>query len=547
MVGKTEQFVGAGHLPILLTILAIGVASISAGCSEAESPVWSNIHLVANSKTYSGTNPFASCTTVRACGQSETGEGLDCVETSFDRHKLEFPLPDSQEDDRLAICVECIDQTNSVVASGCTTPFEFGSTHDPVDATIFFQPSFTAAPTSTTEGDPTQPAFPRWGAAATELWDYTILIAGGVEEFDSGCVDWSDPTCIISAARTAEIYDPKDGTFFLADSASLMTQGRAFAAVVQLPTEEVAVFGGVDNKGEPTNTVDVFDPVGLSFQAGPSMVDTRSRFTASLISNSEAGYVLLVGGYGSGEGTWEVWNRSAGAVASGHLNESRWNHTATLITKKIDSAVDRNMVVLAGGEGGGEPGAATVRETVEIFDIDANQLDPNPILLCSNGGNPASKKTMHAAAFVPKRHFLYVAGGFKDSKHAEPDEDICVWHSSQEKWSGESGNFQLKIGRGGLTATALPQNAVLFAGGLSKNDGTLQVAQTMELVYEYINGSGETVVEIGPAGNFPIPMVEPRWDHGALRGADAKVLFFGGIASEAENASTVKTTELFNP
>jgi hypothetical protein len=207
-------------------------------------------------------------------------------------------------------------------------------------------------------------------------------------------------------------------------------------------------------------------------------------------------------------------------------------------------------VIIAGGEGGGEPGSTTVRDDMEIFDVTAQMFDPEPVPLCSNQGetSPApAKKTLHAAAFVPKRHFLYVAGGFSDPKHQSPTKDICVWHTVQEKWSGEAGTFLLKKGRGGLTATALPGNVVLLAGGLTKKDQTLQVADTVEIVFEYLNDKGETVVDIGPGDAFPIPMLYPRWDHGAIPTADGKVLFFGGLKGLPTAPTMVEETEAFNP
>jgi hypothetical protein len=542
-----------------VTFALLGGVLLNQGCGGGESPRLAAINICGAPDA--DLDPFNGCAFMKLCYKKKGEDKLrDCQLAAF--FDAEDALSNLPYDEDISLVAECYDSDpaaakaapKNLLSKGQTVPFRFrpGTKKEDMEGfnVYLMQPS-SFGPTLTfgngalpCAGNETAPFSDRWGATATELFDSTVLIAGGVDDYDSGCGDWSNPDCVASAASTAELYNPRDGSFTLVGTGgtSLMTEKRAFAAAVRLPSEEVVIFGGVNAAGVATNSVDIYDPVGLSFTAGQPMLDTRARFTATLISSAEAGYILLVGGNGTGEATWEVWTPTMGTVANGQLNESRWNHTATLITKKVDAAVKRNMVVLAGGEG-----ADGVRDTVEIFDIDANQLDPVPIALCSNGINPAAKKTMHAAAFVPKRHFLYLAGGFKDAKHAEPTKDICVWHSSQEKWSGEAGTFQLKNARGALTATALPGNVVLFAGGLTKTNGTLEVAKTVEIVFEYLNSKGETVVDIGPGDGFQIAMKNPRWDHGALLGADAKVIFFGGIASKPENFAQVKATELFNP
>jgi hypothetical protein len=511
---------------------------------------------------YSDLDPFEDCDFVKLCYRLADETKLrDC--TTHDFTGPSYDLSGLPEGISLAAVAECYDsdplsptpEPNYLVSKGASTTLK-GSGGESASVDIYMlRPSSFGPPCAGDSGlfSETGPFSTRWGATTTVLFDGTILIAGGVDDHDSACGDWSDPTCVSKAHSTAEIYDPEDGTFELVGTTgnALMTQKRAFAVAVRLPTEETVIFGGVNANGEPTNTVERYDPVGLSFTAmepGMEMLYTRARFTATLISSQESGYVLLVGGYGTGEATWEVWNPGVGTVASGPLAESRWNHTATLITSKEDPAVKRDMVVLAGGEGGGEPGATTVRKTLEIFDINANQLDPLPVALCSNTPGSGTGKTMHAAAFVPKRHFLYIAGGFSDSNHAQPVQDICVWHSSQEKWSGEAGTFKLRTGRGALTATALPGNVVLFAGGLIKENGSLQAAENVEIVFEYVKqNTGETVVDIGPGDGFEIPMLHARWDHGAIVGADGKVLFYGGITGGPASFSMVTESELFNP
>ena len=425
----------------------------------------------------------------------------------------------------------------------------FGPTAEPPDPTL-----------AEKYGKKTQAKLERWGAVSVETYDGRILLAGGAK-MAGGCPDWSDPDCVDSPTSTVEVYDPSNGRFAEVGQmdlsgafiSSTMNKKRAFSAAVELPSGEIAIFGGMSPSGasmEPTNTVEVYNPLSRTFKTPeevPSMTFARAYHTATLINSDGQGFVLLIGGFGEGEKKWEVWTPTMGSIASGELQEARWNHTATLINKDLDSKA-REMVMITGGEGGGVPGAATVRSTVEIFDLANQAIQANMPFLCSNDGTKATPKTMHAAALVPARHFVYVAGGFKDGAHLNPARDICVWQTTKENWQGQAGAFLLEKGRGAMSATNLPDNAVLFAGGLIKNaGGVLEPATTVEIVFEYLNANGETVVDIGPDSGFPIAMLTPRWQHGAIRGCDGKVLFFGGLGGTPANATSLAETEVFNP
>jgi len=507
-------------------------------------------------------DPFWYCEFIKVCYKLKGKSKLRGC-TTVDFELFDGSVPPLPLDTKLSIVVKCYDGTTDLpepqpiepaLSKGESALLSHAAGEAKEVVAVYMLPISSFGPTCSPQNAETQDGVVttsfsgRWGATLTELFDGTVLIAGGIDDVIDGCDDWSDPACIVNPFATAEIYNPQDGSFQLVGTgqSALMTQNRAFAAAVRLPSGHVAVFGGLANGGEPTNTVEIYDALGFSFIQGPAMQETRAYHTATLISSLDNGYVLLVGGYGTGEGSWEVWRPDVGVIASGALHESRWRHTSTVITDDIDSSTNRQMVVIAGGEGGGQPGSATVRSTMEIFDIDQSMLDPQSYPLCSNGESGA-KKTMHAAAYVPERHFIYMAGGFSDGKHLSPAKDICVWHSVQEKWLGEAGTFLLKKPRGGLTATALPGNVVLFAGGLTKSAGVLLTADTVEIVFEYLNKDGSTVVDIGPSAQFPIPMLYPRWDHNAIETSDGKVLFVGGLIGSPDWPAPADKTELFNP
>ena len=86
---------------------------------------------------------------------------------------------------------------------------------------------------------------------------------------------------------------------------------------------------------------------------------------------------------------------------------------------------------------------------------------------------------------------------------------------------------------------------MLLAGGLAEIEGKLQPAQNVEIIFEY--QGYESVIDIGPVEAFPIPMLTPRWNHGAIVGSDGKVLLYGGLGGLPGQAVPLKATELFNP
>jgi hypothetical protein len=558
-------------------VFVVLLAVLSGGCWGDDPPVEEGLRCFIHGPDptkFGDIDPFKGCATggascicdvVRICyiekGESKVADA-DCEKYTYgDPEATLGALPLGKD---VSIVVECYDKvvdpaTGAILevgptARGQSVPVRHDSSEDVEDCTVYMLPVTTFGPTySPATMQVTEPFEARWGAIGESLNSGQVLLAGGAD-LSGQCQDWSDPACVDDVSSTAEVYDPGTGAYALVTDPltmqpQLLGEKRAFAASVVLPNGEIAIFGGFNSSNNPVNTVDIFDPYEGKFYPGKPMQHTRAYHTATLIYNKESGYVLLAGGIGSGDATWEVWTPDpAGLPVTGALAESRWHHTATLVTTELDTAA-RNVVMLAGGEGG-DPAKPEVRSTIEVFNIDAQQIEV-PRYLCSNDGiAPApKKKTYHAAAFVPKRHFVYVVGGFSDPEHLNPVKEICVWNTKQngEGWQGD-GSFSLKKGRGALTATALPGNVVLFAGGLCKTDsGTLGACGTVEIVFEYLNADGSTVVDIGPDDDFPIPMLWPRWDHKALVSGDGKAYVFGGLSGPPTSPMPVKPTEVFNP
>ncbi len=129
---------------------------------------------------------------------------------------------------------------------------------------------------------------PRESHTATLLSDGKVLVIGG----NNGTV----------SLATAELFDPATGSFALTGSMQL---GREFHTATLRNDGTVLVAGGAYfrptvNSGagigflqEATSAAEVFNPLSRSFTPTSSMVEARSRQTATLLRD---GTVLLIGG-----------------------------------------------------------------------------------------------------------------------------------------------------------------------------------------------------------------------------------------------------------
>ncbi len=529
--------------------------------NSVEKTPWLTLKLFGPPPTADGPLPgFAECKYTKICYETRESTALKgCLTSPFEGTVLDAPaLPIGGE---VRVVVEChaepgISKNTAPVSKGRTPFLQYDPDEPSQEAWVCMAPPGTFASTCSNPVDPgepcpaSQPAAPRYGATLTSLGDGTVLIAGGTD-LGEGCGDWTGlggGGCLAGVNSSAEIYDPALGTFSMLaeDSSGALASPRTFAAGVTLPDGRSAIFGGMTDAA-PLNSVEIYDPVTGTFSVGPPMSETRVYHTATLFSGAQGGLVLLAGGFGSGPATWEIWSPSDGVSVTGYLNEARYHHTATPVLNKVDLNA-REVVLIAGGEN--DDSGGTVLTDLEIFDLNAQAIQSEQPSLCSNQSieSPApAPKTMHAAAFVPQRHFVYIAGGFSDKGHSNPTRDICVWHTTQEKWQGEAGKFMFSQGRAALTATALPGNVVLFAGGLTGTNGNLTPPPHIDFLFEYLNENGETVVDIGPDNQFAILMHTPRWAHRAILTDDGRVLFVGGLTGSASIPQVVIDSEVFYP
>jgi VCBS repeat-containing protein len=146
---------------------------------------------------------------------------------------------------------------------------------------------------------------------ATLLPDGKVLVAGGRSVSD--------------ALSSTELYDPNSGTF--TPSAGL-SMARASHTATLLPNGKVLITGGNSSvsSSQGLSSAELYDPKSGTFTATGSMSVQRASHTATLLSN---GKVLVTGG---GNANAEVYDPSTGQFAvTGSMSVERESHTATLL------------------------------------------------------------------------------------------------------------------------------------------------------------------------------------------------------------------------
>jgi WD40 repeat protein len=133
-----------------------------------------------------------------------------------------------------------------------------------------------------------------------------------------------------------------------------------------------------------------------------------------------------------------------------------------------------------------------------------------------------------------------VTGGFGNGYDCEDLGEPAL--STAELYNASTGTFKnassMTEGRGGHTATLLPNGKVLLAGGGNQGGGTLPF---------YGVGSATAEVYDPTAGHFTPTgsMSRPRFGHTATVLANGKVLIVGGVSSSS--LAPTPTAEIYDP
>ncbi|HEY8845606.1 MAG TPA: kelch repeat-containing protein, partial [Candidatus Limnocylindrales bacterium] len=266
---------------------------------------------------------------------------------------------------------------------------------------------------------------------ATLLSDGRVLVIGSVPP----------------ALASAELYDPKSGTFSPTGS---MTTARSGYTATLLSDGRVLVTGGKE-----LASAELYDPRSGTFSPTGSMATAREGQAATLLSD---GRVLVTGGQGeppagdpTGLASAELYDPRSGTFSpTGPMSGGRVIHTATLLA-------DGRILVTGGLQtlhvGGGFPLASA-----DLYDPKSGTFSPT--------GSMATARDGYTATLLSDGRVL-VAGG-TDLPNAESASGEML--ASAELYDPTTGTFSptgsMATARVGQTATTLADGRVLVTGGV---------------------------------------------------------------------------------
>jgi N-acetylneuraminic acid mutarotase len=306
-----------------------------------------------------------------------------------------------------------------------------------------------------------------------------------------------------------------------------MTMGRRVHTLTTLLDGSVLAAGGaIGSLALPvtvTDTAERYDPKTGSWQATATpMTQQRSVHSATLLSD---GRVLVCGGTVPRERTTrtvntaeiydpehDTWTRIAA------MTDERCNHQAVVLPD--------NRVLMVGGVATTAEFDSTELAFCEIF-------DPETTSWSTTGTMAAARGAFFRAVLLPDGTVLAI-GGSRSGVGSSPVYDAHSY-ATTERWSPVTGQWTaaapMPVPRSRFQAVTLLSGKVLVFGGA--DDQSLNAGYASTLVYDHVTDSWSSTG----------PMITGRFDFGATRLTDGRVLVAGGDQTDL----LVPTAEVYTP
>jgi hypothetical protein len=324
----------------------------------------------------------------------------------------------------------------------------------------------------------------RYEHTATLLSDGRVLIVGGT---DSTATDSGGAT----AMSSVELYDPKAGTFSPIGS---MSSGRFGHTATRLSDGRVLVAGGNSGTASVESSLasaELYDPKTGTFSPTGSMASARQQHTATLLSD---GRVLVAGGYGAGNwlSSAELYDPKTGTFTATDTMAGSSDHlTATLLLDGRVFITEGGMTVTAelfdpthGNNGTFAPTSGRMicppQPHVCPYDHTATLLPDGRVLIA--GGDEGRGAVILAQLYDPKTDSFSSTGSMTAARRghtatALPDGRVLVaggqsnagYVASAELYDPKAGTFtatgSMAAAHWEHTATLLSDGRVMIAGG----------------------------------------------------------------------------------
>lgn len=337
----------------------------------------------------------------------------------------------------------------------------------------------------------------RYQHTATLLSDGRVLVVGGLDKREG----WDADRFYTNA--TAELYDPKSGTWAVTGS---LSNARFKHTATLLPNGKVLVAGGNTTFNVALASAELYDPATGVWTATGSLNIPRFEHTATLLAN---GKVLVIAGDNQNYTTFdspELYDPATGSwTIVGPIHHSRFQHTSTLLPD--------GRVFIAGGSAF----FSNWSPSVEIY----NPVSETSAIV----GDLNTGRNQHTATLLLNGKVLLAAGrdwnngAFGGAELCDPAIGTCT-------------NTGSLIPRYQHKATLLPNGKVLVTGGLDITFNSTASAQ----LYDPASGAWR---------DTPHPMNTARMYHTSTLLLNGKVLVAGGAVKDTLHPTA--TAELYDP